>query len=159
MKKILLILSIVGFGIAGLAYANAQYYSGYGASQTGMQYYGDYGVTSASYSYPVDYSYSVSSTYGSSYGYGGGYGGGYGYGNGGIGSYTIGCTTYYYNTRTGAQLYTQNICYTYTQPVYTQPIYYDYPYYGGNYGGWYGGGSQYCTYKYINGSWYPTCGW
>lgn len=90
----------------------------------------------------------------------------------GYASYTIGCTTYYYNTSTRAIVGTQNICNTtyttnndylyqyYTYPVtYTQPTYTytypsyqyqtTYPYYGTSYP------SQYYTYGYSDGTWYP----
>lgn len=147
MKKTLLLLSILGASLLGLATVSAQYY----------------GNTT------------TNTSYGSSYSYGQNHGN---Y-NGGTGSYTIGCTTYYYNTRTGAQLSTQNICtnYQYQQEptyyypttayyeYYTQPTYqyqysypYDYGYVGGNYGSYYGSGSNYCTYQYVNGGWYG-CGW
>ncbi len=71
----------------------------------------------------------------------------------GVGSYTIGCVTHYYNTSTGAEISTQNICTTYNQPTsyyYTTypattyyPTTYTYP------------TTQYYTYGYNNGSWYP----
>lgn len=81
---------------------------------------------------------------------------------GGIGSYTIGCTTYYYSTRTHQQLYTEYICnnynnnynygYSYTYPSYnysyTYPYYYNTNYY-----------NNYCTYRYSNGGWHYACGW
>lgn len=88
-----------------------------------------------------------------------------------IGSYTIGCTTYYYNTTSGAVTATQNICAnthpgTYNTPTYTYPATYSYPaqytypantaytsYTNGyNYNNM---NSQYCTYGYRNGSWQP----
>lgn len=159
MKKTLLLLSILGSSLIGLATVSAQYY----------------GNTT------------TNTSYGSSYSYGQNHGGGQNY-SGGIGSYTIECTTYYYNTRTMAPLYTQNICtnnyqtnyqypqettyyypaalyYDYDYQYYTQPTYqyqysypYDYRYVGGNYGSHYGSGSNYCTYQYVNGGWYG-CGW
>ena len=134
MKRIILMLAAVGLGITGLVTASAQYYSNNNSY--------DYGAYSSSYT-STSYSYPETSSY-----YYGNYGGSYGHGNyydgytGGVGSYTIGCTTYYYNTRTGSVLYTSNICptYNYTYPSY----YYTYPSYPSN---------QYCTYGYHNGSW------
>lgn len=130
MKKILLFALGVGFMFTGLSVASAQYY---GAYSYDTSYTGGYGTASYSSYYP-------SSQY-SQYHYGGGY-------SGGIGSYTIGCTTYYYNTRTGAVLYTSYICNTYqpTQPTcyYTCTGGYNYNY-----------SSPYYTYGYSNGSWYP----
>lgn len=125
MKKLLLILAIMGFGVVGTMYASAQYYYD-------SNYYYDTSSYTTSYT-----SYQPTHGYGSSW-----YGGNYGNYTYGIGSYTIGCTTYFYNTRTGATLYTQNICnqYTGTYPSYPQTP------------------SQYCTYKYVNGAWYPSCG-
>lgn len=176
MKKILFALTLVGFSVAGLVIANAQYYDYYGTSNNYDNYgygtYSDstyYGYTDTGYS---NYSYPQNYYYGGNYGYGSGYSPSYStgyYGSGGIGSYTVGCTTYYYNTRTGAQLYTRYICntYQYQQPTcyYTCNNSYTYPYYyGNNYGNYYGGsnyygGTQYCTYRYVNGSWYPSCGY
>lgn len=141
MKKALLLLSIIGLGIAGLTSANAQYYdnyynTSYDSSYNSMYYNSTY---TTAYTQPAYTSY-----------YGGGSNYGY-YGTGGTGSYTIGCTTYYYNTRTGAQLYTQQICNNtpvYTQPTYSYPVQYSYP-------TTYTQPSQYYTYGYSNGSWYP----
>ena len=111
-------------GLVGAGIASAQYYD--------SVYYGNYGTTNTYYG-----------GYNNSY---------YGYGNA-IGSYTIGCTTYYYNTRTGASMGQQQICNTtYTYPSttyyqyqYTYPYTYTYP----------STQSQYCTYGYNGGSWYP----
>lgn len=105
-----------------------------------------------------------------------------------IGSYTIGCTTHYYNTTTGTVTRTQNICTTtspsvyvpptyaypasYTYPVnYSYPVQYSYPanstytpynQYGyttyNNSGYGYNTSSQYCTYGYANGVWTPCTG-
>lgn len=154
MKKILFALAFAGLGVVGFSVANAQYYD-YGTSYDYGSY--DYGTSMYDASYMMtgytdtnysSYSYPQSNYYyGGNYNYGGGYGSGYGYyGSGGIGSYTIGCTTYFYNTRTGAQLYTRYICTTYQQPTYYYPSYPTYP------------STQYCTYKYISGAWYPSCG-
>ena len=129
MKKILFILSFLGVGAAGLATAGAQYYSSY-----------DYGNYTSSY---------TSSSYYPSYN------------SGSRASYTIGCTTYYYNPYTGASLGQQQVCSS--APVYTQPTYPSYPTYptyptydyGYNYGYTYTQPSQYTTYGYSNGSWYP----
>ena len=129
MKKLLLTLSLLCIGIVGISTAGAQY------SYDSSNYYYDSTYTNtsySSYSYPAQYSYPASD-YGNYYG---------SYGHG-IGSYTIGCITYYYNTRTGAQLYTQNICPTSN---------YTYPDYGYGYGYSH---SQYCTWGYHNGSWRP----
>jgi hypothetical protein len=137
---------IAGFGIAGLATASAQYY---GNMNTSAYSYG------ANYSYPYN---TTNYTHSSNYNYGtfncDSCNNSYGAYNGGVGSYTVGCTTYYYNTRTGTQLYTTNICNNYSSynnynyqnyqyPVnYTYPTSYTYP-------------SQYYTYGYADGSWYP----
>ncbi|MEZ0209299.1 MAG: hypothetical protein ACAH17_03945 [Candidatus Paceibacterota bacterium] len=141
MKKILLTLSFACCTALGLATASAQYYPSY-----------DYG----SYSYDTSYTTtgyantSYSSYYPQTY-YGGIYGKNSSTYNGGIGSYTIGCTTYYYNTRTGAQLYTSYICSTY-QP---QPTTYTYSTTYPSYPSYTYPTSQYYTYGYSNGSWYP----
>jgi hypothetical protein len=135
MKKLLFILTLAGCGILT---ANAQYYDYNGYDYGSYSYDTSYNTTAyantnySTYTYPQTY-------------YGGNYGNNYSNYNGGIGSYTIGCTTYYYNTRTGAQLYTSYICnnYQYTPPTYypTYPI--TYP-----------SQSQYCTYGYQNGNWH-----
>jgi hypothetical protein len=142
MKKLLLPLIITGLAVVGLTTASAQYYGSYdyGAYSYDNTTYSATGYTNTSYT-SYDYPEMSSQSY-----YGGRRGGNY-YGNygGGIGSYTIGCTTYYYNTRTGAQLYTSYICntYQYTQPTYYYPTYpYTYP------------SNQYCTYGYQNGNWH-----
>lgn len=70
--------------------------------------------------------------------------------NGGIGSYTIGCTTYYYSTRTRAQLYTQNICTTYNYQ-YTYPT--TYQYYQPSYQ------SYQSTYTYPAQTYYSASSW
>lgn len=151
MKKLLFILTLAGCGILT---ANAQYYDYNGYDYGSYSYDTLYNTTAyanTSYSnyYPQTYS-------------GNNYGTNYSNYNGGIGSYTIGCTTYYYNTRTGSQLYTSYICSNYTTPSayqyqtnyqYQQPTYYQtqtypvtsYPSYP----------SQYQTYGYNNGTWYP----
>lgn len=143
MKKILFILSLVSFSLVGIGTASAQYYT-----NTNMYSYGNYTYSNpsygnySSYSYPgysyPNYTYSNNYSYSNSAYYGG------------VGSYTIGCTTYYYNTRTGAQLYTSNICNTYNTN-YSYNYQYQYPSY--NYT--YPSTSQYCTYGYYNGSWSP----
>lgn len=87
-KTLLLLLSAIGLSIMGITTAGAGY----------VDYYRHTNGTYANSNY-----YTASYTYG-------GYSDPYYYGTGGIGSYTIGCTTYYYNTRTGTQLYTQILC-------------------------------------------------
>lgn len=171
MKKILISLSLAGLSFVGFATVWAQYYD-YG-SYSSDSYYMDtsYSNYSSTYTYPQTYSpYNADS---------------YRYrSKSGVGSYTIGCITYYYNARTGAQLYTENICttncayqypstcqltYSYTYPVtytyptsYSYPVNYSYPsnYYNSYpyYGNYYGN-TQYCTYSYVNGGWYPNCGY
>lgn len=150
MKKILIALSFVGLSLLGVGAVSAQYYN-----------YDTSGYTNTMYS---NYSYTYPQSYGNYYGnynYGNYYGNNY---YGGVGSYTIGCTTYYYNTRTGAQLYTQYICSNYNSYYpynyynnYSYPVqyyyYYTNPYPSYNYG------NQYCTYRYIGNIWYPTCGY
>ncbi len=134
MKKILFTFLFAAFCILGFSTASAQYYTSDTYNYGNYTYDNTMYSTSASYS---SYSYPSSYSYGNNYSYGG-YGGS-------IGSYTIGCTTYYYNTRTGAQLYTSYICTTYTPPVTPPSYYYTYPTYP----------SQYCTYGYHGGSWHP----
>ena len=174
MKKILIALSLVGLSFVGFAMAGAQYY-GYGSYSYDNYYYADASYSGYSSTYPQTHSqyYTDSYRYRS---------------KDGVGSYTIVCTTYYYNTRTGAQLYTENICTTYCtyqypstcQPTYSYPVTYTYPTtytypvnysYPSNYyyttpsytypyyGNYYYGSTQYCTYSYVNGSWYPNCGY
>ena len=120
MKKILVSLSLAGLSFAGFATVGAQYYD-YG-SYSYDSYYTDTSYSSYSSTYPQTYSpyHTDSYRYRS---------------KGGVGSYTIGCVTYYYNTRTGTQLYTENICTTYCtyqypstcQPTYSYPVTYTYP--------------------------------
>ena len=88
-------------------------------------------------------------------------------------SYTIGCTTYYYNPYTGQSLGSEQIytgtcgysSYYQTQYQYTYPSYsysYSYPTYeyqtyqpSYQYNQYTSSPSQYYTYGYSNGSWYP----
>jgi hypothetical protein len=130
MKKILLLALALSFTFTGLSVASAQYYGAYSYDASYMS--GGYTNTSYSNSYPSPQHY---------YGHGNSY-------SGGIGSYTIGCTTYYYSTRTGSVLYTSYTCntYQYTQPTcyYTCAAGYNYTY-----------SSPYYTYGYTNGNWYP----
>lgn len=122
MKKLLFILSALGLIATGLTTASAQYYTASASYPTAASYY-----------YQQPYSSAYYASYGS-----------------GIGSYTIGCTTYYYNTSTGAQLYTQNICTQHTDTYYTTyPASYTYPTYS------YPTHNQYCTWGARNGQWYP----
>ncbi len=134
MKKTLFTLSILAFTAISTAQA-AYYYNNNSSYDT--SYY-----TTTSYSYPgyVDY--------GNHYSYGS------------RASYTVNCITYYYDPRTGASLGQEQIC---TTPVYPTPTYPSYPTYptyptydyGYNYGYTYTQPSQYTTYGYSNGSWYP----
>ncbi len=122
MKKTLFIFTIIGLGIFGVVPVNAQYYD--------AQFY-------QSASYPT--TYTNTGYYNNSYNnqsYNNNYSSYY---MGGTGSYTIGCTTYYYSTRTGAQLYTQNICTSYN---YHDTSFYSYT-------------NPYYVYQYEGGSWYP----
>jgi hypothetical protein len=128
MKKILLFALGLGFMFTGLSVASAQYYGAYSYDTSYMS--GGYTNTDYSNYYP-QYQYGHGSNYA-----------------GGIGSYTIGCTTYYYNTRTGTVLYTSYTCntYQYTQPTcyYTCTTGYNYNY-----------SYPYYTYGYSSGNWYP----
>lgn len=78
-------------------------------------------------------------------------------------SYTIGCTTYYYDQYSGQQLYTKYICTTnnYQAPAYTPSYNYSYSYpqqyytyttYPSNY-------SYYDNYNYCNGYYGSNCGY
>lgn len=147
MKQILLILTILGLGLFGLVPAFASYnYSNYrGYNQT--QYYNNNNNnydTNRGYSsnYTSPHSYTnpnynyTNSNYNPNYNTSASY---YAY-SGGTGSYTIGCTTHYYSTRTRAELYTQNICNYQYNEQYNKPSsrtsYYYYPNesYSQNYG-------------------------
>jgi hypothetical protein len=119
----------------------------FGAATASAQYYGgyyDYGMMPAATTYTTSGYYS----YGA-----------------GVGSYTIGCTTYYYNTATGANLGSQNICqyqtpgYAASPSYYTNPSYTTYDYYNTNtYNSYTNPSTQYCTWGYRNGSWRPCTG-
>lgn len=137
MKKLFLSLSLLGLIISGAAVAGAQYYNTqyYNTTTANMGYYGSMHTTH----YPsTSYHYSHGAA---------------------VGSYTIGCTTYYYNMTTGAHLGSENICRYSTPAVYippvTQPVVYSNPSYT-TYTDYYSytyPSTQNCTWGYYNGMW------